>query len=78
MIYLRSDHIISFPNGFEFFKNIKNGSLFVKKKPTTFSQQEVETKSHCSELEGRFPPPYLHENRVREILFFLVNIWSVE
>lgn len=70
--------MISFPNGFEFFKNIKNGSLFVKKKHATFSQQEVETKTHCSELEGWFPPPYLHENRFREILFFLVNIWSVE
>lgn len=43
----------------------------------TFFQQEVETKTHCSELEGWLPPLYLNENRDREILFFLVNIWSV-
>lgn len=42
----------------------------------TFSQQEVETKTHCSDLEGWFPPPYLNENRDKEIMFFLVNIWS--
>lgn len=40
----------------------------------TFYQQEVETKRHCSELEGWFPPPYLNKNRDRVILFFLVNI----
>lgn len=39
-----------------------------------FSQQELETKTHCIEL-GWFT---LHLDEKREILPFLVNIWSVE